>query len=41
VTAYQIGAEHEDSDDISDVMMEAAKNAKLCKSGQKVIVMMG
>jgi pyruvate kinase len=41
VTGYQIGAEHEDSDDICDIMMEAAKQSKVCKSGDRVIVLMG
>ena len=41
VTAHQLGAEHEDSEDISDVMLAEAKKAKICNVGDKVVVMVG
>ena len=38
---YQLGAQHEDIEDISDVMIKAANKHRLCNKGDRVIVMVG
>lgn len=39
VIAHQLGAEHEDKEDIVSVLMAEAKKQKLCATGSKVIVL--
>lgn len=39
VNAHQLGVQHEDSSDITQVLVDEAKKAKLCQSGSKVIVL--